>query len=351
MAPISTSELGQVPDPLPSKILIVRLGAIGDVVNALVVANAIKEAAPEIEIGWAVHPLSAPLVEGHPSIDRVHVWPRGGGLRGFLRLRREVRAVRYGAALDLQRLQKSSLLARMSGAPRVIGFDRARSKEGSWLWTKETIAAGPKREHMVRQYMRFPVQLGLSDQSPRRDLPRVQTSAERMRELIPTQPAPILLNLGASKPNKKWPTGHFRAALERLLEESPDRRPVVLTGGPGDKDAAACIAEGLNVTNLVGKTSLKDLWEICRMACCMVTADTGPMHICAAVGTPVVAIFGPGDPARTGPYGTSHIVLQDDAAIPRANVVSHAEPLRLSAMESTSVSEVISAVGRMLHSP
>ena len=136
---------------VPARVLIVRLGAIGDVTNALVVANALRDAHPGCFIGWAVHPLSAPLVEGHPSIDRAHVWPRGTGVAGFRALRREIVAEGYDVAIDLQRLQKSSLVARLSGAPRVLGFDRARAKELSWIWTRERIETGPRREPQRRR--------------------------------------------------------------------------------------------------------------------------------------------------------------------------------------------------------
>ncbi|MEE2939600.1 MAG: glycosyltransferase family 9 protein, partial [Planctomycetota bacterium] len=161
----------------PDRVLIVRLGAIGDVANALVVANALRDARPACFIGWAVHPLSAPLVEGHPAIDKVHVWPRGTGAAGLRALRREVVAEGYDVAIDLQRLQKSSLVARLSGAPRVLGFDRARAKELSWIWTRERIESGPRREHMVHQYMRFPRLLGLADAPPRRSLPSPEAAA------------------------------------------------------------------------------------------------------------------------------------------------------------------------------
>ena len=102
---------------LPRKVLVVRLGAIGDVVNATCFATAVKRFAPETEIGWVVHPLAQPLVEGHPSIDRVHVWPRGGGVGGLRAVAKRLRAERYDVAVDLQRIAKSSLLARFSGAP------------------------------------------------------------------------------------------------------------------------------------------------------------------------------------------------------------------------------------------
>lgn len=301
----------------PERILIVRLGAIGDVANALVVANALRDALPDVHIGWATHPLSAPLVQGHPSVDHVHVWPRGGGLGGVRALLREIRAQRYDVALDLQRLQKSALVARLSGARRVLGFDKARAKELSWLWTGARIEPGPRREHMVRQYLRFPRLLGLPDASARRSLPEDPDAAAFAEDFVREHGAPLLLNLGASKPEKLWPPASFRELAADLLASPIETLdgPLVLTGGPGDRPAADVVAEGLDLQDLVGRTSLPELWALCARARVMVSADTGPMHLCTAVGTPVVALFGPGDPARTGPFGPGNVVLVSGRAL------------------------------------
>jgi len=334
---------------LPRSVLCVRLGAIGDVANALVVATAIKDAAPGTEVGWAVHPLSAPLLEGHLAIDRVHVVPRTRSPRALAGVVRDLRAPGYDAALDLQRLQKSSLLARLSGARRVVGFDRARCKEASWVWTNARIEPGPRDEHMVRQYMRFPARLGFvggGSEEPRRTLPSPPASARFAEDLVAREGAPVLLNLGASKPEKLWPRASFREVAAALVERGLG--PVALTGGPGDRDAAAEVAAGLDVVDLTGATSLPDLWELCRRSRAMLTADTGPMHLCAAVGTPVVALFGPGDPARTGPFGAGHVVFRGGV---RVGVHADESPARGSSrapMGDTSPAQALGALEELL---
>src|SRR5262245_40638071 len=158
--------------PLPDRLLAVRLGAIGDVVNALVFAAAVKEARSDARLGWVVHPLAAPLVEGHPCVDRVHVWRRGGGAGELARLVRELRAERYALAVDLQRILKSALLARLSDAPRVLGFDRARTKEASWVWTNERLAPRAGVQHRVEEYLEVARHLGCEARAPRHLLPR-----------------------------------------------------------------------------------------------------------------------------------------------------------------------------------
>ncbi|MDZ4772026.1 MAG: glycosyltransferase family 9 protein [Planctomycetota bacterium] len=307
-------------DALPRRILIVRLGAIGDVVNALVLANAIKHADASVHIGWAVHPLSLPLVQNHPSVDRMHVWTRGGGLGEWRRLKDEVREARYDLAIDLQRLAKSALLARSSGAPRVLGFDRARTKEASFLFTREHIEAGDRGEHMVEQYLEFARHLGIADARAELSLPHDSTSESWADDFVREHGRPVLLNLGASKPRKLWSAERF-GELAREVEREFSV-PIVFTGSAGDavlaaraKDRARFVDEncGEKWVDLTGKTTLLQLAELQRRSLAVVTCDTGPMHIAVAVRARVVALFGPGEPRRTGPYGQLENVVRRTA--------------------------------------
>ncbi|MEE2940147.1 MAG: glycosyltransferase family 9 protein, partial [Planctomycetota bacterium] len=245
----------------------------------------------------------------------------------------------------------SSLVARLSGAPRVLGFDRARAKELSWIWTRERIEPGPRREHMVRQYMRFPRLLGLGDAPPRRSLPASAPASTFADDFAASHGAPLLLNLGASRPDKRWPPSSFRGLAVDLLESPLDGfdGPIVLTGGPEDRAAADEVARDLEVHDLVGRTNLPELWALCARSRAMVSADTGPMHLCAAVGTPTVALFGPGDPARTGPFGEEHVVLV--AGRPLAmeeGSVSLEEPHAPAKMTETTPRAVRTALERLL---
>lgn len=300
--------------PLPDapRVLIVRTGAIGDVVNALVFAAALRDGRPAAHIGWVCHPLVAPLLVGNPAVDAVHLWRRGWRLCELARLLREVRGARYDVAVDLQRLQKSALLARLSGAPRVLGFDRARSKERSHLWTRERIPAGARRAHMVAQYLEFAAHLGLPAARPRWPLPPLdEARAWAAQRLAPLAHARVVvLNLGASKPAKRWPAAAFAALAER---HAGDDVAFVLTGGPDDRATADAVrAAAPEVTlDLAGQTSLLQLAALLERAVVVVTGDTGAMHLAAALGRPVVALFGPSDATRTGPYGAGHVVLRE----------------------------------------
>lgn len=296
---------------LPERVLIVRTGAIGDVVNALVVANAIREAAPATRVGWVVHELARPLVADHPSVDRVHLWPRGSGWSGVRRLLAELRGERYGLALDLQRIAKSALVARLSGAPRVVGFDRARSKELAWLWPTERIPARPDSRHRVEGYLDVVRHLGLPLPRTLHRLPQdARAAAWAEGEFARLGGAPILVHVGASKAANRWAPERF-GGLAGALARDPGG-PVLLIGGPGEQAAGAraMAAAGSEVHDLTGRTDLRQLVELCRRARLVVSADSGPMHVAAALGTPVLALFGPADPAATGPWGLQHRVLR-----------------------------------------
>lgn len=296
---------------LPARLVVVRLGAIGDVANALVFAAAVKEARPDAHVGWVVHPLAAPLVEGHPCVSRTHVWRRAAGVGEFLRLVRELRAERYELAVDLQRLQKSAALARLSGAKRVLGFARALVKEASWIWTGERVAPPADAVHRVEHYLAAARHLGCEAREPRHLFPR-DAAAERWAEALVAElgAAPVLVNLGASKPLNRWASERFGALARALVDEL--RVPVCLTGGPADRAAAerAQAACGGIARDLTGRTGLLELLELARRSRLFIGCDTGPLHLAAAVHTPVIALFGPADPARTGPWGREHRVLR-----------------------------------------
>lgn len=295
---------------LPESVLVVRTGAIGDVTNALVFAEALRTHAPATRIGWVVHPLAEPLVTGHPAVDVVHPWRRRRGWADLPRLARELRAARYDLAVDLQRIAKSALVARLSGARRVLGYDRGRSKELSWLLHSERIAAEGSGPHMVEHYLAFARHLGVPDPAARRRLPESEEAeawADRLVERLGG--APIVLSIGASKPPNRWPAERF-GDLARALA---DAGPLVLAGGPADAEvgaAARAAAADAPLEDLVGQTDLPQLIALLGRARLVVSADSGPMHLAAARERPVVALFGPADPERTGPWGEGHVVLR-----------------------------------------
>ncbi len=300
---------------LPERILIVRLGALGDVVNALALANALVRARPDVQIGWACHELALPILCAHPAIARVHVWRRGSGLGGWRALLGEIRSQRYELALDLQRLTKSALIVRCSGAQRRIGFDRRRTKESSWIWANEQLAPGSLERPMAEQALDFARHFGLCDLRVQLDLPRDAQAEIWVENWISEHgAAPILLNLGATKAANRWPAQYWGELAQRIGEHLGN--PIALTGGPDDRDVAtaAIRAGAASAVNLVGATTLLQLIALQRRASVVVSADTGPMHTAAAVGARVVALFGAADERRTGPFGQLDFVLRTHPA-------------------------------------
>jgi len=328
---------------LPKKILVVRLGAIGDVVNALVFATALKRAEPSVEIGWAVHALSLPLIEAHPMIDRVHLWRRERGVRGFLALLRDVRRERYDMAIDLQRIFKSGALARLSGARRVLGYDKARAKEASWIWSNERIPAGDPGAHMVEQYLEVARHLGIEAPQPEHLLPEDEDASNWAEHLVSELGgSPVVINVGASKPANRWVPERFGEVARACLDRHG--LPVCLTGGPDDVRSALVAAETAGpderLRNLVGLTDLRQLAALESRAALFVGCDTGPMHLAVACGAPVVALFGPADPRRTGPFGDRNRV-----------VLAGTGDVQARRMEQLSVESVLDAVEQMVGAP
>jgi len=292
------------------KILIVRLGALGDIVHALPVAAALRERYPDAQIDWLVDARHASLLDVVPVISRRVVVDsrRWGTALGALRsLRRE----RYDAAVDLQGLVKSAAFARMSGAGRVIGFARAhlREKMAAGFYS-EACDPGDGR-HVIDKNLSVLGLFGIAER--RRQFPIAVPESAACEPVIERVQRDglrgyALINPGAAWPTKRWPPERFGeiasllSALDRLL-------PVVLWG-PGEQAIAIGVVEASGGTAMVApQTGIGDLLALARGARLMLSGDTGPLHLAAAVGAPVVALFGPTDPARNGPWDASDVSL------------------------------------------
>lgn len=301
------------------KILIVKLGSIGDVVNTLPLVNALREGFPRAEIAWVIEPKSFPIVEGQKSVDRFIVHRRGGGWAAVREALGEIRRLNPDLVIDLQRILRSSFFTYLSGCRERLGFDRGRAKEFSWIFTNRRLPPSEPGRHMVRQYLEFAEYLGLPvPESPRFDLPAGEAERETARALIPEgyiETGFIACNLGAAKPANRWPVPRWAELAGLVL--SRRREAVVLTGGEEDRKRGRAVAEraggGVRIADLTGRTSLKGLAGIFSLARAAVSGDSGPMHIASSLGTRTVGIFGPADPARTGPFRHLDLVVRSGA--------------------------------------
>ncbi len=299
-----------------TNILIVKLSAIGDVVHALPVAYALKQCFPAARITWVVEKPSYDLLANNPCIDEIIVFdkPRLKKLAGFRDYApafvRLLRARRFDLALDLQALFKSGAIAFLSGAPERYVYCNTREL-ADWLSRR---VCGPNRAgHVVERYLDVVRAVGCDVKQavfPIHITPgeAATASAAAGQAGLALASRYVILAPGANWPNKRWPTASFAALADKLRQ---DGLVPVLSGGPGDAALAAAItaAAAAPPVDLTGKTSLKQLAHIIKNARALVGGDTGPMHLAAALATPVVALHGPTDTIRNGPYGPGHKAL------------------------------------------
>jgi heptosyltransferase-1 len=338
-----------------TRFLIVRLGALGDVVHAIPVAAALRRAFPAARIDWLVSAKHREILDLVPVIDRrVMVNDRGGSSGGLSRLAaiRELRGVHYDAALDLQGLIKSAVLARASGAVRVVGFSPRYARERlSRLFYTDAYDPGAggmydprETRHVVTINLGMLRVLGVTAGDP--EFPIAQVESETARAVTrQTGGRYALLNPGAAWPNKRWPPSRF-AAIAAELRARHALTSVVLWG-PGEEALAAAVVEGAGgAAILPAKTSIADLVALARGAALMVSGDTGPTHVAAALGTPIVGIYGPTRPVRNGPLSPYDITVSRDAVCQ----CHHRRRCRLArmCMLDIEVAEVMAAVDRRL---
>lgn len=306
------------------KILIIKLSAIGDVVQALPALEAIKKAHPASEIDWVVESAAAGILEGHPLIHRLLVSRRKEwlssltrpatflqGYRGIRDFIRELRSSRYDIAVDFQGLLKSGVLVGLARAGRKIGF--AGGRELSSLFLNEKLPPYDPEQHALERYLDVARHLGATDLSPLCTLP-IAEERERMRKRVAGLERPggalIAINPIARWKTKLWEERKFAELADRIIADHGAN--VVFTGGPGDRDAVARIRSLMKqkAEDWTGRTTLKELAGLASLTDLFITTDTGPMHLAAATGARVLALFGPTAPWRTGPYGKGHLVVR-----------------------------------------
>jgi len=304
------------------RFLIVRLGALGDVVHAIPVAAALRRAFPDSRIDWLVSAKHREILDLVPVIDRRLVINDRAGATGGSSLAaavRELRAARYDVVLDLQGLIKSALLARSTGAPRVIGFAARYARESlARLFYTEVYDPGrggsfdPREtRHTVVINLAMLETLGISAIAPEFPIEAVQSAAaSQVARQVGGRYA--LLNPGAAWPNKRWPPARFGALASAIRERTG--LPSVVLWGPGERALAdQVVAAASGAATASPPTTIADLVARARGASLLGSGDTGPTHVASAVGTPIVGIYGPTRPSRNGPVGSRDVAVSRDA--------------------------------------
>ncbi len=296
------------------RVLIVLPGALGDVIRALPLAGRIRRAHPAATIGWVVEPLSAPLLVGHPWLDVVHRFERARGVAGWLAVAREVRARRYDVALDLGRSAKSALLAAASGAPRRIGFARADAREGAWLLATERLAVQGVERSKLEQFLAFGDRLDLHDDGIEFGLAPTRDEAAAAAATIGDSATPLVAAcVGSSCPSRRWWPERTAAVLDALNARAGTA--AVILGASADVAFGEAVAAHARspVRNLAGRTTLRELAAILARARLAFGPDSGALHLAAALGVPVVSLWGATSALRSTPFGSERWVVSGRA--------------------------------------
>ena len=325
------------------RVAVVMMSTVGNAVHTLPVVNSIRAHRPDARITWIMQPGSAALAQGHPSVDEVVVLDRKRGMAGFAELRRALAGRRFDVALNLQAYFKAGIATRLTGAPVRVGYDRARARDLTWLFTTHRLPARP-RGHVQDEFLEFLDFLGV----PVRltwGLEPTEEERARYAPLLPDAPGPtVAMVVGTTKEEKEWPAEHYAALADRIAAELGGR--TVLVGGRSVREESA--AEYIRGTASHPPLDLRE-WDLRRLAYLLtradvlVSPDTGPLHMGVALGTPTVALMGHTNPRRYGPYRRYGDLLVDAFGDPGEDYPVDA-PNRAGRMERITVAQVMEKV-------
>ena len=317
----------------PKKILIVRLSAMGDIIHAMPAVAALRAALPSLRVGWLVEERwvellctnaaarSGALTAARPLADQVHTvdtkrWRKSlfsaATRQSFFPAVAALKQERYDATIDFQGLLRSAIFARLSGAPVHYGFSHPRESAARWFYTSAVPAQGA---HVIEQNLSLaqavantPLKLAPAE------FPRDEEAERKIENELAARRITkfAILNPGAGWGAKQWPANRY-GEVGKLLSES-GVTPLI-NFGPGEENLVAAVEATSGGAAQRISLSLAELIALTRRASLFIGGDTGPMHLAAALNIPVVAVFGPTDPARNGPFGTRSIVLRSPSSV------------------------------------
>ena len=302
--------------PLPpvalNRVAIVMMSAVGDVVHVMPVIHALKAHRPSMHITWVLQPGPATLVRGHPLVDEVILFDRARGWRAFANVRRVLSGQRFDLVLGLQVYFKAGVVTRLAPAPVRLGFDRARARDGNWLFTTHRIAPHDG-QHVQDQYFEFLDALEIPHGSPQWTLgPWNNEERQWQREFLAQYSRPIApIVVATSKPSKDWMPERW-AAVCHLLWDEFGLQPV-LVGGRSAREVqaeAAILRDAPMAVSALG-SGLRRLSAILDGAALALSPDTGPLHLAVALRTPVISLLGYTNPKRVGPYDFARDLMID----------------------------------------
>ena len=298
------------------KILVIKPSSLGDVIHALPFLNAVRESFPKAEIDWVISKSLKGLLEDNPLIDNLIILNKDSWksirrlpktLAEIARLKRYLKKKKYDIVVDLQGLLRSGLIAKSTPAATKVGF--ADSREGSTLFYDKKVNVD-KSLHAVDKCLEAAKAIGAKVRKAKFPLSVGMDAKKSIKELLGDTKEYIVIIPSARWASKRWPAERFTALIKKV------NMPCVIAGTRGDRKISKTIIDSFNkgggkkksgnedrVIDLCGKTDLKELIALLAGANAVVSNDSGPLHIAAALKRPAVAVFGPTDPVKTGPYG------------------------------------------------
>ena len=309
------------------RLLVVRLGAMGDILHALPAVTALRQMHPGWVIDWVVEPrwkallasnetsAASPANPARPVVDRLHLAPTrdwrkvplsGKTIHEINDLRQALKGGDYDTVIDLQGALRSAVLGKMAGCQRLIGEASPRESAARWLFTERVETEGA---HVIEQDVELAAAVAGDDLKPVAPWLPVDAAAEAWADtILPAQAAAqtVLINPGAGWGAKRWPSERYATVAQGLMERG---LRVLVNAGPGEEALAEKIVQSSGGATGLSCT-LEQLIALTRRVCLAIAGDTGPLHLACALGRPVVGIYGPTDPSRNGPYGTRFRVLR-----------------------------------------
>ncbi|MBI1824719.1 MAG: glycosyltransferase family 9 protein [Nitrospirae bacterium] len=351
--------MGSAVANVPLRILIIKLSSLGDVIQSLPVASALKTCFPSTEISFLVNREYGELLIGQPSIDKIFLFDRrikNRFFQGFYSnwvLIQTLREKSFDLVIDLQGLFRSGLIAWLSRGRKTIGFDNSR--EGSRHFYGQRVLVPDPTIHAVDRYLLIPKSLGWVGE-PEFLIPIDEKDKVFIEDFMKSEKIDPGLPIVAIHPTarwatKRWPAHHFRR-LTVLLHQSKGFQ-VVFLGSHGELPDIRKIVSGMTVRPILatGKFSLKQLSAFLIRSAILVTNDSGPMHLAVALNVPVLALFGASDFHKTGPYGREEqVVYKNVACSPCLKRTCHNHPFPMECMESITPEEVFEKIQQRVDS-
>ena len=284
-----------------NSLCLLRLSAIGDVCHAVAMVQAIQKQYPNLKITWVIGKVEYQLLKHLPDVEFV-IFDKSQGWRSYFNLRKALAGQRFDVLLHMQVALRATIASLAISAKVRIGFDRARAKEGQWLVTNQRVEALDS-PHVLEGFMGFAKALGVTDLTPRWNIPVPVADTEFAKNMIPDGDKTLVICAAASKAERNWLPERYAAVAEYAISKGFS---VLLCGGPSELERNLAVEIEKNcknsIENKVGKTSLTQLLAVLKQATIVLAPDTGPAHMAVTQGTPVIGLYAHSNPGRTGPY-------------------------------------------------